>query len=45
MHSHPAGKIPLASSSKRVIFARQLGEDMTVCKVEKAGNVLCFLFL
>jgi hypothetical protein len=28
----PAAKIPLASRNKRVIFARQLGDDMDECK-------------
>jgi len=41
----PAAKIPLASRNKRVIFARQLGDDMAEYKQEKQGMVSASFFL
>jgi hypothetical protein len=45
IHSDPAAKIPLASRNKRVIFARQLGDDMNECKQEKQGMASASFFL
>ncbi|HSO61502.1 MAG TPA: hypothetical protein VLR50_10755 [Desulfobacterales bacterium] len=40
-----AAKIPLASRHRRVIFARQLGDDMAEYKQEKQGMASASFFL
>jgi len=45
IHFDPAAKIPLASRNRRVIFARQLGDNMAEYKQEKQGMASASFFL